>query len=67
MFLIVKANVSTLKVIMTKVKKNPQQLEVYGYALSIGLAPKISKNLKNLEIPDKIFSFIFLCDLLSLS
>ena len=45
MFFMVKANVKTDSTIITNVKKNPQQLEVYGSAFSIGLAPKMSKNL----------------------
>lgn len=41
----VKAKVNTDNAIMTNVKKNPQQLEVYGSAFSMGFAPKMSKNL----------------------
>jgi hypothetical protein len=50
-FFIVRAKVRTLSVIITRVNKNPQKLEVYGSPLNMGLAPKISKNLKNSDIP----------------
>jgi hypothetical protein len=43
MFFIVRANVKHDKRMMTKVKKKPQQLEVYGSAFSIGFAPNTSK------------------------
>jgi len=67
MFLIVSKKVNTLKVIITSVKINPQKLELYGSALSMGLAPKISKNLKKYEIPCKIFYFKLLFGFLYLS
>jgi len=47
MFFIVKANVRTDNAIIIKVKQRPQQLDVSGSALRLGLAPKMSKNLTN--------------------
>lgn len=55
MFLIVKQKVKTDKAMIINVSKNPQQLDVSGYALSMGFAPKTSKNLKNSLIPYIIF------------
>ena len=46
-FFIVRANVRTDNAIITKVKRKPQQLDVSGSALRLGLAPKMSKNLTN--------------------
>lgn len=57
MFFIVRANVRTERTTMTRVKKNPQQLDVYGSAVSMGLAPKISKNLIVSLAQCKILSF----------
>jgi hypothetical protein len=45
MFLMVKAKVNTDKAMITSVRRSPQQLEFYGSAFSMGLAPNTSKNL----------------------
>jgi hypothetical protein len=41
----VSANVNTDRATITIVKNNPQKLELWGYAMNIGRAPKMSKNL----------------------
>jgi hypothetical protein len=60
---IVKATVKKERITIITVKQNPQQLEFYGYALSIGLAPNTSKNL---IISIKIFKIfclrVWLCE-----
>lgn len=57
----VSANVSIESAVINKVKRNPQQLEVYGSAISIGLAPNTSNNFITEERQETNFCLKFLC------
>jgi hypothetical protein len=47
----VNAKVKIDNMMIRQVRKNPQQLELYGYASNIGFAPKTSKNLITVRNP----------------
>jgi hypothetical protein len=57
MFCNVKQNVSIANTIIPNVRKNPQQLDDYGYAFSMGRAANTSQNLMNSDRLCNILDF----------